>query len=83
MSVFNSVRKDIAEYLSVNYGIALDSIAPESTLTDVGVDSLGVLAIATLLENRYGLSLEDRGVGEVRTFDDLMRLIRAKSGEPV
>lgn len=81
MSVFNAVRADIATYLATNYDIALDSIGPESTLEDAGFDSLGVLAVATMLENKYGISLDAGRMTELRTFADLMELVRARSAE--
>jgi acyl carrier protein len=81
MTVFDSIRGDIASYLAANYDLALDSIAPNATLNDVGFDSLGVLAIATMLENKYGLTMEDGGMTGVRTFTELMDLIRAKSAQ--
>jgi acyl carrier protein len=78
MSSFTSVRQAIAEYLVENHGVALDSIAPEATLEDVGVDSLGVLGIVTLLENKHGVSLETAELMQMRTFGDLMGLVQAK-----
>ena len=81
MDVFTSIRKDIAKFLSDNYDLSLDSIAPESTLEDVGFDSLGVLGIATLLENKYGLAFDATGMSRIETFADLMALVVAKTAE--
>jgi acyl carrier protein len=80
-AIFDSIRGDIANYLAVNYDLALDSIAPDATLEDVGFDSLGVLAIATMLENKYGLSMEDGRMASVRTFSELMELVRVRSAK--
>jgi len=79
MSAYAKVRQDIADYLATNHRVALDSIAPDATLDDIGVDSLGVLEIATLLENKHGLSIELAQMTQVRTFSDLMEIVRAKS----
>lgn len=79
MSAYASIRKDIADYLAKNYDIALDAISPDSTLEDIGVDSLGVLGLATLLENRHGLTFETTLMMQVRTFADFMELVRTKS----
>ena len=78
MSSFTSIRNAIAEYLTENHGISLDAIAPEATLEDVGVDSLGVLGIVTLLENKHGVSLDTAELMQLRTFGDLMGLVQAK-----
>jgi acyl carrier protein len=81
MSVYDSVRKDIAAYLAENFDIALDAILPDSTLEDVGFDSLGVLGIAALLENKYGLVLDSAPMARAKTFGELMELVKAKSTE--
>jgi len=81
MSAFASIRQDIQDYLAANYDIALDSVAPESTLEDLGFDSLGLLGIATLLENKYGIKFDTASMFRVATLADLMELVKAKSVE--
>jgi acyl carrier protein len=83
MSAFASIKHDIAEYLATNFDVVLESIAPDATLEDVGVDSLGILGIATLLENKYGIKFESAQMVQMRTFGDLMDLVEAKSAPPV
>ena len=81
MSVYLSIRADIAAFLAKNYDIKLDSIAPESTLEDLGFDSLGLLGVATLLDNKYGLKFDTESMVRVRTVTDLIELVKAKSTE--
>jgi len=81
MSTYDSIREDIADFLSTNYDIALDSIAQDATLEDAGFDSLGVLGIATMLENKYGLVLETAQMIRMQTFGELMGLVKAKAAE--
>lgn len=76
-----AIREDIARYLDAHYDVDLDQIPPDATLGDVGIDSLGVLAIADLIENKYQISLDDERIAAVRTFPDLMALIKVKSAE--
>lgn len=81
MSVYDSIRADIREFLASNYDIELDSIPPQATLEDAGFDSLGLLGIATLLENKYGLKFESASMFRVETFTDLIELVKAKAAE--
>ena len=81
MSAYASIRQEIADYLATNFDVALDSVAPDSTLEDVGVDSLGVLGLATLLENKFGLKFENALMIQIRTVSDLMELVKAKSAD--
>ena len=74
----NEVGRDIVEYLGAHYSIEPDEITDESTLDDLGVDSLGVLGIADIVENKYGFSLDDERIAGVRTVSDFKNLIALK-----
>ncbi|MBY8862211.1 acyl carrier protein [Nocardia sp. CA2R105] len=81
MQVETSIRDDIAEFLQAHYQIDLDSVSADATMEDLGLDSLGVLSVADLIETKYGISLDDERIASVRTFSDLMDLIRVKVEE--
>ncbi len=81
MLIKYEVERDIAEYLGAHYSIEPDEITEESTLEDLGVDSLGVLAIADIVENKYGISLNDERIAGVRTLSDFKDLIALKIAE--
>ena len=72
------VERDIVEYLGAHYHIEPDEITDESTLDDLGLDSLGVLAIADIVEKKYGISLDDERIAGVRTVSDFKDLIVLK-----
>ena len=59
MPIEYEVERDVVEYLGAHYSIEPDQITDESTLEDLGLDSLAVLAIADIIENKYGISLDD------------------------
>jgi len=48
---------------------------------DLGLDSLGVLAIADIVENKYGISLDDERIAGVRTLSDFKDLVVLKIAE--
>ena len=68
MQIEYEVERVIVEYLGAHYGIEPDEITDESTLDYLEVDSLGVLAIADIVENKYGISLNDERIAGVRTL---------------
>src|ERR1700757_4349664 len=78
MPIEYEVERDIAEYLAAHYSIEPDEITDETTLEDLGVDSLGVLAVADIVENKYGISLNDERIAGVRTLSDFKDLIVLK-----
>src|SRR6476619_681881 len=77
----NEVQRDIVDYLGSHDSIEPDEITDESTLEDLGLDSLGVLAIADIVENKYGISLDDERIADVRTLSDFKDLIVLKIAE--
>ena len=50
-------------------------------MDDLGVDSLGLLAMAEIVENKYGISLDDERIAGVRKFSDFIDLIDRKRTE--
>ena len=81
MSIEYDFDRDVVDYLSAHYGLAPDRITDESTLDDLGLDSLGVLAIADIVEKKYGISLDDERIAGVRTVCDFKNLIALKIAE--
>jgi len=69
------------QQFALYYGKSPDQITDESTLDDLGLDSLGVLAIADIVENKYGISLDDERIAGVRTLSDFKYLIVLKIAE--
>ena len=81
MSIEHEIERDIVEYLGAHYGLEPDQITDESTLDDLGLDSLGVLAIADVVEKKYDISLDDERIARVRTVCDFKNLIALKIAE--
>ncbi|WP_280419385.1 acyl carrier protein [Nocardia carnea] len=68
------IRDYIAEFLRTHCDLELDTIAPQASPADLGLDSLTVLSIIVLVEKNYGIALADRQVASARTFAELMEL---------
>ncbi len=80
-NTLNPLELDIVGYLEAHYGIESDAITRESSLDDLGVDSLGLLGIAEIIENKYGISLDDERLAGVRTLQDMQALVELKRAE--
>jgi acyl carrier protein len=81
MSIENDIERDIVGYLRAHYGVEADDITDDSTLEGLGLDSLGILAIADIVETKYGISLDDERIAAVRTFADFKNFIFSKRAE--
>jgi len=88
VALANDVERDIVEYLRAHHGVEADEITDESTLVDLGLDSLGVFAIGDILQSKYGISLDDERIAGVRTFAEFKTFIfmnrakRARAEQP-
>ncbi|RDH77615.1 acyl carrier protein [Mycolicibacterium moriokaense] len=71
----SDVERDIVDYLRAHHGVEADELTDDSTLEDLGLDSLGVLAIGDILERKYGISLDDERFAGVRTFSDFKKFV--------
>jgi acyl carrier protein len=80
MQIEHEIERDIVDYLGVHYGIEPDEISDESTMEDLGVDSLGVLFIGETIEQKYKILLNDERIAGVRTLSDFKNLILLKIG---
>ncbi|MFD0363643.1 acyl carrier protein [Nocardia sp. GCM10030253] len=78
MSIVDEIQKDIFEYLDSHYGIEQHEIKGHSALNELGVDSLGLLAIADIVKKKYGIVLDDERIASVRTFQDFTDLLERK-----
>ena len=68
----------IAEIGSERTGCDISTIKPESTFTELGIDSLDTVELLMSLEDKIGIEIElDQ---KVETIDDLDRFIQSKKG---
>ena len=68
------VRRIVAERL----GVDRDALAPAVSLTDeLAADSLDLLDVAAAIEKECGVSLPDRAVASLRTYQELVDAVAA------
>ena len=71
---FNAIAKVIAE----RTGCDISAVKPESTFTELGIDSLDTVELLMNLEDDLGIEIElDQAVN---TVDDLDKFIQSKQG---
>ena len=68
----------IAKVISERTGCEASAVKPESTFTELGIDSLDTVELLMNLEDMLGIDIElDQ---PVNTVDDLDRFIQSKQG---
>ena len=72
---FNAIAKVISDRTSCD----VSAVKPESTFTELGIDSLDTVELLMNLEDELGMEIE-MGDQTVKTVDDLDKLIQSKQG---
>ena len=72
---FNAIAKVIFD----RTGCDVSAVKPESTFTELGIDSLDTVELLMNLEDELGMEIE-MGDQTVKTVDDLDKLIQSKQG---
>ena len=71
---FEAIAKIVAE----RTGCDVSAVKPESTFSELGIDSLDTVELLMSLEDEIGIEIElDQ---KVETIDDLDKFIRSKQG---
>ncbi|MCI7456715.1 acyl carrier protein [Actinomyces urogenitalis] len=69
----------IAEITAEEAGVEASTITPESRFADdLDIDSLGLLTIATQVEERFGVTLDDSLIPTLPTVGSLVELVTAQ-----
>ena len=69
----------IAKVISDRTGCDIAAVKPESTFTELGIDSLDTVELLMNLEDDLGMEIE-LGDQAIKTVDDLDKLIQSKQG---
>ena len=69
----------ITQIVSEESGVDAEKITPSTTVAqDLDVDSLGLLTIATQVEERFGVALDDSLIPTLPTVGALVDLVASK-----
>ncbi|WP_406109338.1 acyl carrier protein [Streptomyces sp. NBC_01003] len=73
MSLRTDLYADITGFLQTQCDADPDELSAESDLySDIGIDSLDLVAMAQALQNAYGISMDDERIGSLRTVGDVL-----------
>lgn len=68
------------ELLSEEFGVPEDDITEDATFEALGLDSLDVVELTLVLEEKTGVKLEDEELEDVRTVGDAIAKVKEKQG---
>jgi len=77
----NDVEARVRELISTHLDIDPDRLRPDARLgEDLCIDSLAAIELAMVLEDAFDVALPDEERESIRTYDDVVNLVRSKVG---
>jgi acyl carrier protein len=67
-----------AEVLTEEFGVPAEDVAAEATFEALGLDSLDVVELTLVLEEKTGVKLEDEELEDVKTVQDAIDKVKEK-----
>jgi acyl carrier protein len=75
------VEHRLAAILVTQLKLRAESVfTPDAVLSDIGLDSLGMLAFVAGLEREFGVTISDRDYEALETFGDAVALVTRLAG---
>jgi acyl carrier protein len=74
-----SVEETVTESL-VNFGADADAVNRDATLEDIDIDSLDLVELTQVVEEKYDIDLEGSDFKNIKTVGDVVDLIVEKVG---
>lgn len=84
-SIKQDVFAEIANFLDDRYDIDVRTLSEQTSLFSgeggIAIDSLDLVAIAQVMEDKYGVNLDDERVTTLETIGDLIAFVEGKVAE--
>jgi acyl carrier protein len=77
----NKLEREIIDTIAEESGIDWDDIKSDSDLYSLGIDSLSVLEILTVLEEKYDIVIKDSDLKNINSVTEIVRLVSSKFGK--
>jgi len=80
----DEIFREVREILTVEFGLSPADIDPSAHLTgDLDLDSIDVIDLASQLEERTGIALEDEELRGAQKLGELVDVIAARAGREI
>lgn len=74
----DDLRRDVADTLVDEFGVARAAIDFTATYDEMGIDSLVVLELAMVIESKHRIKVTEQELSEAHTLDGVVELLGAK-----
>lgn len=78
----NSIEERITKILLDDFKVRPEAIGPDTTFADLSFDSLVIVELALVLDNEFGIALDEGELTETMTITEAAELTVAKGAVP-
>jgi acyl carrier protein len=72
------MTSELAAILATDLNLPPDRLTDDATLQDAGFDSLAIVELSVILDDRYGIDITDSDIIAAATLGQLDRLVTTK-----
>jgi acyl carrier protein len=73
-----SVHDSVVEVFVARFGLDPETVVPDATFDDLGLDSLSQIELATALKKRLGIVITDEELSEIAVVGDIITMAEQK-----
>ena len=73
--MYNSLKKKLTSIICQIVDIDSEKLTLGTDLSQLGIDSIGLITAICLIEDEYGIVLQTEDVFQIKTFDELIRFV--------
>lgn len=76
----SDVPEELAHILTENFEVVADDLELDSTLDDLGVDSVATIELIDILQEKYGIKISEEELSNKNTIGQLISTVATKAG---
>ncbi|KJK41331.1 acyl carrier protein [Streptomyces variegatus] len=74
----SSMHDSVVEVFVARFGLDRETVVPDASFDDLGLDSLSQIELATALKKRLGIVITDEELSEISVVGDIVALAEKK-----
>lgn len=78
----STIYDDVVSTITARFGVPAEEIALDASFDDLGLDSLSQIELATVLQKRLGVEIDDDEIARISTIRELVTQLDDKKQVP-
>lgn len=71
----------VCEIVTTRFGVEEEELNPETSISDLGADSLDLVELIMEIEDHYNMQFENKTIAELKTVGDIVEYIEGTQAD--